>query len=216
VKPGTGLHPRPSDGSALKVHFPEIDDSWPSLWYPSRKGEDVAVLHDRLAGFITDFVSEVQRRFSGVHERVLFVTHAATAIALTRELVGDRGLMFSAACCSLTVLDHKDAAEKDSARPAIVGDWTPRSLGDCAHLKDGSQRAWGFHKLKTDANGEVSSRFDCEISISWGAIMDSLSHVRVLRRLSSGTAYLGRKMRRMSLWAHRPRSWTAPKTPFYQ
>ncbi|KAH9969044.1 hypothetical protein BC827DRAFT_306467 [Russula dissimulans] len=157
VKQGTGLHPRPSDASALKLHFPEIDESWPSVWYPSRKGEGVAALHDRLAGFITEFIPEVQRRCSGAHERVLFVTHAATAIALTRELVGDRGLMFSVACCSLTVVDRKDAAAKDSVRPTIVGDWTlrPGLLGDCTHLKDGPQRAWGFHQLKIAANGEA-------------------------------------------------------------
>jgi len=154
VKQGTGLHPRPSDASALKVYFPEIDESWPSVWYPSRKGEGVAALHDRLAGFITDFVPEVQRRFSGAHDRVLFITHAGTAIALTRELIGDRGLMFPVACCSLTVVDRKDAAATD-LWPTIVGDWTPRLLGDCTHLKDGPQRAWGFHMLKVAANGEV-------------------------------------------------------------
>lgn len=160
MKPRTGLHPRPSDGSALKVHFPEIDDSWASVWYPSRKGEDMTALHARLGGFITDFVPEVQRRFSGAHERVLLVSHAATVIALTRELVGDRGLMFSAACCSLTVVDRKDAAAKDSARPTVVDDcqWTLRLLGGCAHLKDGSQRPWGFHQLKTAANGELIER----------------------------------------------------------
>jgi transcription factor C subunit 7 len=123
---------------------PEIDDAWSSVWYPSRKGEDTAALHDRLAGFVTALVPEVQRRYAGVHKRILLVSHAATVIALARELIGDRGVSFQAACCSLTVLDHKDAGAGDSARRAVVGGWTARHLGDGGHLKDGLQRPWGF------------------------------------------------------------------------
>jgi len=144
VEPGTGLHPRPSAASELKAYFPEIDDSWSSVWYPSRKGENVVALHDRLAGFLTVLIPEVQRRFAGVHKRILLVSHAATVIALARELVNNRDLSFRAACCSLTILDHNDVVAGDSARPAIIGDWTARLLGGGEHLKDGLQRAWGF------------------------------------------------------------------------
>ncbi|KAH9082158.1 histidine phosphatase superfamily [Lactarius deliciosus] len=151
VEPGTGLHPRPSSASALKAHFPEIDDSWSSLWYSSRKGEDVEALHDRIAGFLTVFVPEVQRRFSGAHKRILLVSHAATVIALARELVGDRSLSFRAACCSLTVLDRKVG---DAAQLAVVGGWTARVLSDGSHLKDGAQRDWGFEDIAI-ADGQV-------------------------------------------------------------
>ncbi|KAI0002099.1 phosphoglycerate mutase-like protein [Russula vinacea] len=137
VEPGTGLHPRPSSASALKAYFPEIDDSWSSVWYPSRKGEDTAALHDRLSGFLSALIPEVQRRFAGAHKRILLVGHAATVVALARELVGDRSLSFQAACCSLTVLDRKDAV-------AGVGGWTVKVLGDGSHLKDGLLRGWGF------------------------------------------------------------------------
>ena len=137
VEPGTGLHPRPASASALKAYFPEIDDSWSSVWYPSRKGEDTAALHDRLSGFLSALIPEVQRRFAGAHKRILLVGHAATVVALARELVGDRSLSFQAACCSLTVLDRKDAV-------AGVGGWTAKVLGDGSHLKDGLLRGWGF------------------------------------------------------------------------
>ncbi|KAI9460961.1 histidine phosphatase superfamily [Lactarius psammicola] len=150
VEPGTGLHPRPSSANALKAHFPEIDDSWSSLWYPSRKGEDVDGLHDRLGGFLPIFVPEVQRRFAGTHKRILLVSHAATVIALARELVGERSLSFRAACCSLTVLDRKG----DAAQLAVVGGWTARVLGDGSHLKDGAQRDWGFEDIEI-ADGKV-------------------------------------------------------------
>ncbi|KAH9064302.1 hypothetical protein EDB87DRAFT_1680954 [Lactarius vividus] len=149
--PGTGLHPRPSSASALKAHFSEIDDSWSSLWYCSRKGEDVEALHDRIAGFLAVFVPEVQRRFRGAHKRILLVSHAATVIALARELVGERSLSFRAACCSLTVLDRKVG---DAAQLAVVGGWTARVLSDGSHLKDGAQRDWGFEDIAI-ADGKV-------------------------------------------------------------
>ena len=160
VEPGTGLHPRPSSASALKAYFPEIDDSWSSVWYPTRKGESAPALHDRLGGFLTVFVPEVQQRFSGAHKRILLVSHAAVVIALARELAGDRGLSFQAACCSLSVLDcNKDAAVAaagDSARSTVVGGWTAKLLGDGGHLKDGLQRSWGFRDVAI-ADGKVSS-----------------------------------------------------------
>ena len=125
------------------------------MWYPSRLGENFAALHDRIAGFVDVFVPEVQRRFVGKHKRILLVSHAATVIALTRELVGDRDLSFKAACCSITVLDRKAAAaEGDPVLPAVVGDWAVRLLGDGSHLKDGLLRAWGFEDAVLE-NGEV-------------------------------------------------------------
>jgi transcription factor C subunit 7 len=139
----------------LKAYFPEIDDSWSSVWYPSRKGEHVVALHDRLAGLLSVLIPEVQRRFAGVHKRVLLVSHAATVAGLARELVGDRNLSFRVACCSLTVLDHKDAVAGESAQRTAIGNWSARLLGDGRHLKDGPQRAWGFMDAAI-ANGEVS------------------------------------------------------------
>jgi transcription factor C subunit 7 len=140
------------------------------VWYPSRKGEGVAALHDRLAGFLSVLIPEVQRRFAGVHKRILLVSHAATVIALARELVGDRSLSFRAACCSLTVLDRKDATGGDSARGTVVGGWTARLLGDGRHLKDGLQRAWGFQDT-TITDGEVSvvataNLLECDIGLT--------------------------------------------------
>jgi len=160
VKPGEELHPLQPSARALKAYFPEIDDSWSSVVYPpSRGGEDSAALYDRVAGFLTVFVPEVQRRFSAVHKRVLLVSHAATVIALTCELVGDRGLKFRARCCSLTVLDRKAAPAGNSARarPTVVGDWTVRLLGDDTHLKDGKQRSWGVPDVKI-ADGETQGQ----------------------------------------------------------
>jgi len=148
VEPGTGLHPRPSSANELKAHFPEIDDSWSSLWYPSRKGEEVEGLYDRIQGFLAVFLAELQRRFSGTHKRILLVGHAATVIVLAQQLMGER-ISFRAACCSITVLDRKVG----DAKP-LVGGWTARLLGDGSHLKDGAQRDWGLEDIHL-ADGKV-------------------------------------------------------------
>lgn len=164
VEPGTGLHPRPSSATALKTHFPEIDDSWSSVWYPSRRGEDLDGVQDRLAGFVSVFVPEVQQRFVATpHKRILFVGHAATVIALACALVGDRNLSFRPACCSITVLDRKAVAQGNPASDAVgggdggCGGWTPRILGGGDHLKDGLQRDWGFEDVRI-ADGKVSGQ----------------------------------------------------------
>ena len=125
------------------------------MWYPSRKGEDLVALHDRLAGFLSVLIPEVQRRFAGVHKRIVLVTHAATVAALARELIGDRNLSFRVACCSLTVLDRKDGVSGESAKRTAIGNWKVRLLGDGRHLKDGPQRAWGFMDAAI-SDGEVS------------------------------------------------------------
>lgn len=125
----------------------------------------MAALHDRAAGCLTVLVPEVQRRFAGAHKRILLVSHAATIIALARELVGDRDLSYRAACCSLTVLDRNRDAAATTARGAVVGGWTAILLGGGEHLKDGLQRAWGFPDVPI-ADGKVSGR-PSRLRISW-------------------------------------------------
>jgi len=166
VEPGTGLHPRPSDASTLKTHFPEIDDSWSSVWYPSRLGEGLVAIHDRVRGFLTVLVPEVQRRFGGQHKRILLVSHAATVIVLARELAGNRNLSFRVACCSLTVLDCKvpPASEGDSPPPTVAGGWMARLLGAGDYLKDGLLRAWGFEDAVIADGGEVRIFHSCSVT----------------------------------------------------
>jgi transcription factor C subunit 7 len=161
AEPGTGLHPRPADANALKAHFPEIDESWSSLWYPSRKGEETEALHDRVGGFLTVFLPEVQRRFAGTHRRILLVSHAATVIILAQELLGER-ISFRAACCSLTVLDRKVG----DAVPLVGGGWTARSLGDASHLKDGPQRDWGLEDIHFE-DGKVSAIVSADLCLEF-------------------------------------------------
>jgi transcription factor C subunit 7 len=148
VKPGTGLHPRPYSAKALKAHVTLIDDSWTSIWYPPRKGEGVQEVHDRVAGFLEVFFPELERRQLQRHSHILFVTHAATAIVLVRELLGNRSLPLRVGCCSLTVMTRK----KDTSN--VVGSWNALTVSDGTHLRNGTSREWGFDDIEID-NGQV-------------------------------------------------------------
>ncbi|OBZ80048.1 hypothetical protein A0H81_00760 [Grifola frondosa] len=151
VVPGTGLHPRPASATSLRAHFPEIDESWSSIYYPSRKGEDVDECHGRANGLLSALIPEVERRFSGRHKRILLVSHAATVIALTRELVGDRNLPLRVGCCTLTEV------HRNGRTPKPVGYWEAKRLVDGSHMRGGASRDWGFDDIVI-ANGKAGHR----------------------------------------------------------
>ncbi|CDO75252.1 hypothetical protein BN946_scf184967.g5 [Trametes cinnabarina] len=138
VAPSTGLHPRPASATELRAYFPEIDDSWKSIYYPSRKGEDISAVHDRANGLLRALIPTLERKFAGKHQRVLLVSHAATVIALTHELFGNRELPLRVGCCSLTEL------RREPGESRTVGCWVAERLADGAHLREGATRDWGF------------------------------------------------------------------------
>lgn len=149
MKPGTGLHPRPASAEDLRTFFSEIDPSWSSIWYPSRKGEDVMQCHDRTEGFLQALIPEVEKRFGNQHKRILLVSHAATIIALSRTLAGDRQLPLRVGCCSLTEFHRQHAGESP------LEGWETVRLADGSPLKDGSTRDWGFEDIVV-ADGQAS------------------------------------------------------------
>ncbi len=124
--PGTGLHPRPGTATSLKQYFPLIDPRWRTTWHPSRKGESIMGVHDRTADFLRAFFSRLDHAPPppstegqeaegsdagfGVHKRILFMGHAASAITLVRELVGNRDLSIRVGCCTLTTLIPRSVA----------------------------------------------------------------------------------------------------------
>lgn len=123
---------------------------WSSVWYPSRKGENVKEIHERTDGFLDAFVSEVERKFPGKHSRILLVSHAATVIALARGLVGDRDLPLRVGCCTLSEF------ARIPTNQGVLGAWKHLRLADGAHLKDGAAREWGFEDIEIAA-GKVST-----------------------------------------------------------
>ncbi|KAF9787081.1 histidine phosphatase superfamily [Thelephora terrestris] len=149
VAPGTGLHPRPASASTLKQWFPEIDPAgWSTTWYPSRRGEDIEQIHDRVDGYLSVFLPHLERVYPK-HRVIMLVSHAATIIALVRGLVGDRGLPVRVGCCTLSELVRKEGGDR-----GVIGGWEVKRFVDGAHLKDGALRDWGFEDIEI-AHGKV-------------------------------------------------------------
>ncbi|KAJ3894984.1 histidine phosphatase superfamily [Lentinula edodes] len=147
VVPNTGLHPRPASASSLKAYISEIDsDAWSSIYYPTRKGEDVDQIHERAHSVLSDLISEVESRFPN-HKRVLLVSHAATVIALARDLAGDRELPLRVGCCTLSEFSRKVGG-------AGSGSWEVKKLAEAEFLTGGVQRDWGLEDIQI-ADGKV-------------------------------------------------------------
>ena len=149
VVPGTGLHPRPGSATSLQAYFPEIDNSWSSIWYPSRRGEDIEELYVRVAGFLDMFIPMAERRWPGMHQRILLVSHAATVISIAQTLLADRSIPLRVGCCSLSELVRMNESS------TLFGGWEAKRLANGTHLKDGNMREWGLEDIKI-ANGKVS------------------------------------------------------------
>jgi len=149
VVPGTGLHPRPGPASSLKQWFPEIDpEGWSTSWYPSRRGEDVGEILDRADGYLSVFIPHLERVYPQ-HKVIMLVTHAATTIALTKSLLGDRNLPVRVGCCSLGEFVKKKGEDWN-----VIGGWEAKRVADGAHLQDGASREWGFEDIEV-ADGKV-------------------------------------------------------------
>ncbi|KAG6813257.1 hypothetical protein H0H92_012671 [Tricholoma furcatifolium] len=153
VVPGTGLHPRPGSAESLKQYFPEISTEWSSVWYASRKGEDVAQVHDRTDGFLEAFAVALEHKFPGKRSRILLVSHAATVITLVRSLLGNRALPVRVGCCSLSTFDRLPESQQ------MLAGWKATCIADGSHLKDGASRDWGFEDIEI-ANGKVRKSSD--------------------------------------------------------
>src|ERR1700722_13073250 len=141
--------PPPRRVSHLEAYFPEIDNSWSSIWYPSRKGEDIEELCVRVAGFLDMFIPMAERRWPGTHQRILFVSHAGTVISIAQTLLADRSIPLKVGCCSLTELVRKNESY------TLFGGWEAKRLANGNHLRDGNMREWGFGDVEI-ASGKAS------------------------------------------------------------
>ncbi|OAX42374.1 PGAM-domain-containing protein [Rhizopogon vinicolor AM-OR11-026] len=148
VAPGTGLHPRPSSAAALQTYFSEIDPSWSSIWYPSRRGEDVQGLQERAKGFLDLLIPEIETRFSDKHKNILLVSHAATIIVLSQGLLAQPDLPLRVGCCSISEFS------RNSGALGVLEGWDAKALASGSHLKEGASRDWGLEDIRL-ADGKV-------------------------------------------------------------
>ena len=139
----TGKHPSPRAAEHVAPHFPAVSLRWTPLLYPNPDGESIPALHMRMR----ECVRRIDDRCTawGI-DRVLLVSHAASAIALGRMLqtqgtfedVCDKPI--HAATASLS----KYVCKRDASRNAADQVWSQEYNGATWFLKNGAEREWNF------------------------------------------------------------------------
>lgn len=141
---------------------------------PSQKGETVDEIYGRMASFLTAFFARIENASSttselesddpdagfGRHKNVIFYSHAASSIALVRELVGDRGLPLRMGCCAMSTLVPKAGAKRSKVASegsaslndgnALVGQWDMTVKASADFLTGGVERDWGFEDIEVN------------------------------------------------------------------
>jgi transcription factor C subunit 7 len=102
-------HPTSAALDVLKPMFPGIDLSYEPITRPTRTGESLAELHDRVAATMQEIISQCDR--DGIRA-IVICTHAAVVIALGRVLTGAMPESvdvedFSAFTCGLSTYRRK-------------------------------------------------------------------------------------------------------------
>ena len=106
-------------------------------------------MHDRAGEFLELLHARLEQVRDKGHTKILLVSHAATVIALARELLNDRKLPLRIGCCSLTILKRKDG------QSGLKGAYEAFTLGSGDHLSQGASRDWGFEDIEVGESGEV-------------------------------------------------------------
>ena len=85
MNPNTGLHPRPASPSRLAPLFPPdtVDRAYASTLFPSRRGETLRELQDRVDLFVEAWTARTE---AGGARCVVVFAHAASVIALGRAV----------------------------------------------------------------------------------------------------------------------------------
>lgn len=163
-------HPIPAPPEELESHFPSLlDHDYHPVLAPTRMGEGVDELHDRVAATMEALIAECDK--DGVRT-VLLCSHAAVVIALGRVLTGNMPNDisvddFGAFTCGVSLyrrrkvdvaeiggvsgaLDNTPAtgADPESSNPnwrggsGVSGGWECELNSDCSHLSSGEERGW--------------------------------------------------------------------------
>lgn len=80
------------------------------------------------------------------------MSHAATVIALARELAGDKEMPMRVGCCTLSEFRRKDG-----------GGWDMKMKAEAEFLTGGVQRDWGLEDIRI-ADGKVSCGLNLFVS----------------------------------------------------
>lgn len=91
-------------------------------------------MHDRAEEVLRLLIAKLDK-MEGVRSVVLF-SHAATGIAMSRALGGDRDFDVRSATCSVSKFTRDKGREQERGG---LGSWTRHLNGDTSHLKQGEE-----------------------------------------------------------------------------
>lgn len=160
VVPGSGLHPRPAPASVLSNYFPEIDDSWSSIWYPSRAGEDVEQCHDRQTHFARQPRSDHHCALTGAHGRQSIPVKGGM-------LLSNRDVSEQGGCRGRRALGTETACGRESPERGRF-----QGLGFRGHTNCG----WKGYRGSWAARNSRRSQRTYRASITRGCIADVNAH----------------------------------------
>ncbi|KAK2594129.1 C6 zinc cluster transcription factor-like protein [Conoideocrella luteorostrata] len=162
-------HPEPAAPEVLKAMFPSYDETYVSAVKPSKRGETLEQLQERIAKALRVIIEQCDA--DGTRAIVL-CSHAAVIILIGRILTGDSPATvdvddFHAYTCGLSVYGrgHTDggningsatrnmADTRDGRGPILfkldaiknlIGGWDCHMNSDCSFLSGGPERGWRF------------------------------------------------------------------------
>lgn len=139
-------HPTSAPPEKLKELFPALDISYVPAVVPSRTGESIAQLHDRVAMTMDALIRQCDQ--SGIRA-MLLCSHAATIIALGRVLTGNmpdnvEAEDFCAFTCGLSVYKRRNDIQVTGNNQIGQGVAVP-SRGPLEHIKPTSPPGKASH-----------------------------------------------------------------------
>ncbi|ODA82788.1 hypothetical protein RJ55_01297 [Drechmeria coniospora] len=155
-------HPEPATADVLKTLFPTINGEYRSVVSPSKRGETLAELQDRVAVALRAIIDRCDAEGT---RAVLLCSHAAVIIVLGRILTGQVPEAadtddFYAYTCGLSVFRRAapveegrvqgprplsaDRVETNKTSRSLLGGWQCELNSDCSFLSGGQERGWKF------------------------------------------------------------------------
>ncbi|KAH3676122.1 hypothetical protein WICMUC_002419 [Wickerhamomyces mucosus] len=165
-KPDRPIKPKPATFDQLVEFFPEnLKNYWDPILIPSIEGETPEQIFQRCQNFWSIFIENFELKFPNL-ENVLFVTHAATKIALGSSLLGlnsvyekidnDENISLRAGTCSL----DKYIRLKDGENWKIVMN------GNVEFLTSGEEMNWDFaNGFEAGSDEDIKNRKSKEIGL---------------------------------------------------
>lgn len=158
-------HPVPAEITFLKRLFPSIDEDYQSRVVPSRKGESIEALYERVRSAVENIIEQCDAEG---HRSVILCTHAAVVIALGRVLTGDIPktvdvVDFGAFTCGLSVFRRSKHGSRAQPHQQDQGANRPdaRALENRSHQvrhgsSDAEAEAQRIGSWVCDANSDCS------------------------------------------------------------